>query len=100
MESPLNELIFLPVLKLPISIGPTTLDADTHIAQIDFMLLQKDPKKTFKPVSYWPRSLTVAERKFNAKQNEFFAIVRSVFLLRPYINRTRSTIRAYSNLLM
>lgn len=79
--------------------GHITLNNDSCNDQIVCVLLQQTPDKTEKPVGYWSRPLADAERNFDTTQRECLALVRSVQLLRPYLEGTRFTIRTDHNLL-
>lgn len=88
-----RRLISAPILSLPRREGEYTLDTDASAEQIGAVLLQSQPDGTPRPVGYWSRSLTPAERNYSTTERECLAVVWSVLLLRPYLEGTRFTVR-------
>lgn len=78
-------LIFPLILALPNSTGHITLEMYARNIQVGCVLLQKQPDKETMPTGYWSRFLTEAERKYNTAQRKYFAKVRFVLLVRPYL---------------
>lgn len=71
----LKEALMSPlVLKLPNSTSHITWDADAFIVQFECILLKQQEDGTIKPIGYWSRSLTNAEREHESKQRELPAI--------------------------
>lgn len=58
-------LVKQPVLTLPNVNGHLTLDTKACDAQIECVLLQKQPDNTLKHIGYWSRSLNDVERKYD-----------------------------------
>lgn len=81
MRSLHMKLISPPVLLLPYAGGRMTLDIDDCHVQVGCVPLQEQPGKTERPIRYWSRSLTGAERVYSTTQRNCFAIVRAVLQL-------------------
>ena len=88
-----DKLITPPVLALPRPNGRITIDTDACAYQVGCVLLQEQEDQTVKPIGYWSRSLTDAERRYDTTQRECLAVVWAILLLRPYLEGTRFTIR-------
>ena len=86
-------LVTAPILALPREGYPYTLDTDASAYQIGCCLLQEQPDGHLLPVGYWSRSLTPAERNYSSTEKECLAVVWATLHLRPYLERTRFTIR-------
>ena len=82
-----------PVLALPRTNQPYTLDTDASAYQLGCALLQEQDDKTTLPVGYWSYSLNDTERNYSTTERECYSVVWSVTTLRPYIEGTRFTIR-------
>lgn len=82
-----------PVLALPRRTGRYVLDTDASKDQLGAVLLQEQADKVLKPVGYWSRGLIPAEKNYSTTERECLAVVWSVFLLRPYLEGTRFTVR-------
>lgn len=88
-----RRLTSAPILALPHREGAYTLDTDASASQVGAVLLQQQPDGTTRPVGYWSRSLSPAERNYSTTERECLAVVWSVLLLRPYLEGTRFTVR-------
>jgi len=87
-------LITPPILALPRSGLPMTVETDACDKQVGCVLLQDQPDgQPMKPLGYWSRSLNKAERNYNTTQRECLAVVWAVLMLRPYLYGTRFTLR-------
>ena len=86
-------LLTAPILALPREGYPYTLDTDASAHQVGCCLLQEQPEGHLLPVGYWSRSLTPAEENYSSTEKECLAIVWATLHLRPYLERTRFTIR-------
>ena len=79
-------LISPQVLALPRAGFKYTLDTDACDVQIGCILLQDQPdSKTPKPVGFWSRTLTPAEKGYDTTNKECLAVVWAVLTLRPYL---------------
>jgi hypothetical protein len=56
------KLLNPPILALPRAHGQYILDTDASNEQIGCCLFQEQADKDLKPIGYWSRSLTIAER--------------------------------------
>ena len=88
-----SKLVNPPILALPRSEGKFTLDTDACDTQVGCVLLQDQPDGHARPIGYWSRKLTKAEQAYTTTERECLAIVWAVTLLRPYLDRTRFTVR-------
>ena len=86
-------LVTAPILALPREGHPYTLDTDASAYQVGCCLLQEQPDGNLLPVGYWSRSLTPAEKNYSSTEKECLAIVWATLHLRPYLERSRFTIR-------
>ena len=77
-----------PVLCLPRSDLPFSIDTDACQHQIGCALLQTYPDGARYPVGFWSRSLNPAERNYSVSEKECLAVVWAMQLLRPYLERT------------
>jgi len=82
-----------PILALPRRQGTYTLDTDASVGQVGAVLLQEEPDQSTRPVGYWSRSLSAAEREYSTTERECLAVVWASLLLRPYVEGTRFTVR-------
>ncbi|CAN8073881.1 unnamed protein product [Agarophyton chilense] len=83
-----------PILALPKPNRPFDLDTDASDVQVDFSLQQEqESPKNYRPIGYWSRTLTSAERNYSTTEKECLATVWSVLTLRPYLEGTRFAIR-------
>lgn len=69
-----------------------TLDTDACDVEVGFVLLLDQPDKTYYPIVFC-RILTKAKRVKDTMQPESLAIFRVLFLNRPFLLDTKSTIR-------
>lgn len=60
-----GKLNSLPVLALPRSQGPYTVESDAYDRQIGYVLLQKELDGHNKPIRDWSGSLTDTERAYD-----------------------------------
>ena len=88
-----------PVLALPKVGQPYILDTDASAYQIGCVLLQEQQEGDMRPVGYWSRTLNSAERGYSPTERECLAVVWGVTKLRPYIERTKFTVRTDHNAL-
>lgn len=86
-------LTHTPILALPRRTGQYTVDTDASAAQVGCVLLQEQPGGGHKPVGYWSRPLSSAERNYSTTERECLAVVWALFLLRPYLLGTRFIVR-------
>ncbi len=56
-------------------------------------LLQEQEDGNLLPVGHWSRTLSQAERNYSATERECLGVVWSILHLRPYLERTRFTVR-------
>ena len=83
-----------PVLALPRLGHQYTVETDACATQVGCVLLQDQPGEKYpKPIGYWSRTLTAAEKNYDTTQRECLAVVWAVLTLRPYLEGTRFTIR-------
>lgn len=88
-----SKLVEPPVLALPRGKGRYTVDTDACNEQVGCVLLQEQPDGVKRPIGYWPRTLTTAERAYGTTHRECLAVIWAVLILRPYLEGTRFTIR-------
>jgi len=88
-----DSMISPPVLALPRAGYPYTLDTDACDHQVGCVLMQEQEDGTLRPVGYWSRSLTKAEKNYSTTEKECLAIVWAVLALRPYLEGVRFTLR-------
>ncbi|CAN8061912.1 unnamed protein product [Agarophyton chilense] len=87
------KLLNPPTLVLPKPNRPFVLGTDASDAQVGCALLQEqESPKDYRPIGYWTRTLTSAQRNYSTTEKECLAIVWSVLTLRPYLEGTRFTI--------
>lgn len=86
-----------PVLAFVNSTCQTTLNADGCTVQVGCLLLQHQEDGRSKPIGYWSRSQTDAERQYDTTQPECLPIVLDVLVFRPYLERATFTIRTNHN---
>ena len=80
-----RRLVSPPVLALPRYGRKYTLDTDACGHQVGCALLQEQPEGGTRPVGYWSRALTDAERNYTTTEKECLAVVWSILTLRPYL---------------
>ena len=89
-----TRLINPPVLALPKVGRSYIVDTDACAYQVGCVLLQEqDGDERPKPIGYWSRSLSKAERNYTTTEQECLSIVWAVVILRPYLEGTEFTIR-------
>jgi len=81
------------ILALPRSTGAYMLDTDASEYQVGCVLTQEQPEKTYRPVGYWSRPITWAEKNYSTTEKEILAVVWALFMLRPYVQGTRFIVR-------
>ena len=69
------------------------LDIDARDYQLGCALLQEQDDGKLRPVGYWSRTLTQAEKNYSASERECLGVLWSVLHLRPYLEGTRFTVR-------
>ncbi len=74
-----------PVLALPVSGLPYSVDCDASAYQIGCALFQTHPNGERKPIGYWSRSLIPAEKNYSASERECLAVLWALKTLRPYL---------------
>jgi hypothetical protein len=87
------KLLDPPVLALPRREGRYILDTDASQEQIGCCLYQEQPEGEQKPIGYWSRGLTSAERNYSTTEKECLAIVWAILQLRPYLEGQRFLVR-------
>ena len=80
-----RRLVSPPILTLPRYGRKYTLDTDACGHQVGCALLQEQPEGGTRPVRYWSRALTDAERNFTTTEKECLAVAWSILTLRPYL---------------
>jgi RNase H-like domain found in reverse transcriptase len=78
-----DALLNPPVLALPRIEGAFTLDTDASDHQLGCCLLKSQPDGSQRPVGYWSRGLTSAEKNYPTTEKECLAIVWAILHLRP-----------------
>jgi RNase H-like domain found in reverse transcriptase/Reverse transcriptase (RNA-dependent DNA polymerase) len=78
-------LLHPPVLALPRIEGAFNLDTDASDHQLGCCILQEQPDGTQKPIGYWSRGLTSAEKYYSTTEKECLEIVWATLHLRPYL---------------
>ncbi len=81
------------ILRLPQFGKPYTIDVDASKDQLSCALLQEKEDGKLRPVGYWSRTLNSAERNYSTTERECLGVVWSIVHLRPYLERTRSTVQ-------
>ena len=70
------------------------IETDASANQLGAVLLQVDEEGVEKPVGYYSRQCNSAECNYSPTEREALVILWAVKMLRPYIERTRFTIRS------
>jgi RNase H-like domain found in reverse transcriptase len=86
-------LLHPPILALPRIEGAFNLDTDASDHQLGCCLLREQPDGTQKPIGYWSRGLTSAEKNYSTTEKECLAIVWAILHLRPYLEGQNFIIR-------
>jgi transposase InsO family protein len=106
-----EKLLHPPILALPRAAGQFVLDTDASQEQIGCCLFQQNPvdvedgkdirptgkELVRRPIGYWSRSLTSAERNYSTTEKECLAIVWAILQLRPYLEGKRFIVRTDHN---
>ena len=74
-----------PVLALPRSNLPFTVDTDACDYQVCCALMRTGEDVSRHLIRYWSRSLNDAERNYSVGEKECLAIVWAVQILQPYL---------------
>jgi RNase H-like domain found in reverse transcriptase len=82
-----------PILALPRIEEAFTLDTDASDHQLGCCLLQEQPDGTQKPIGYWSRGLTSAEKIYSTTEKECLEIVWAILHWRPYLEGQKFIIR-------
>ena len=88
-----DALLNPPILALPRLEGTFTLDTDASDHQLGCCLLQTQPDGSQRPIGYWSRALTNAEKNYSTTEKECLAIVWAILHLRPYLEQQKFIIR-------
>ena len=80
-----NSLISTPILKLPNSDKPFSVDTDACNHQIGAALFQKDEDGVRHPVHFSTRTFLPPERNYNARERERLTVIWAVQFLLPYL---------------
>lgn len=80
-----ESLLSAPVLQLPNTNKPFSVDTDACDHQIGAALFQEDDHGVRHPVGFWSRSLLPAERNYRASERECLAVIWAVQILRSYL---------------
>lgn len=86
-------LTHTPILDLPRRPCQCIVDTDACAAHVGCVLLQEQEDGSYRLVGYWSRVLTPAEQNDSTTERECLAVVLALFLLRPYLQRTRVVVR-------
>ncbi len=90
----LNKALLEPIfLRLPVCGRPYTVDADASKNQLGCTLLQEQTDGELMSIDSWTRTLLAAELNYSTTEREFLAVVWALLHLRPFLERTRFTIR-------
>ena len=82
-----------PVLAFPTLDRLYTVETDANADQLGCILLQEQEDKSLRPVGYFSKTLTPAERNYDTTERECLAIIWAVVLLRPYLDGTDLILR-------
>jgi RNase H-like domain found in reverse transcriptase len=88
-----KRLLNPPIVALPRSKGQYVLDTDASQEQIGCCLFQEQPEGSRKPIGYWCRSVTTAERNYSTTEKECLATVWAIVQLRPNLEGEHFIIR-------
>ena len=77
-----------PVLALPRSDLPFSVDTDASERQLGAVLFQTYPDGNRKPLGYWSRSMNNHEVNYGTPEKECLAVVWALQTLRPYLQGT------------
>ncbi len=88
-----QRLLAPPILRLPVYGRPYTVDVHASKSQLGCALLQEQEDGTLMPIGYWSRTLIAAELNYSTPERECLGVVWAVLHLRPYLERTRFTVR-------
>ena len=83
-----------PVLALPVPGRKYILETDASDGQLGVVLYQVQPDGSERPVGFWSRQVSKAESNYSITEKEALAVVWGIRLLRPYLERTRFTVRS------
>ena len=86
-----RRLLSPPVLALPRYERKYTLDTDACRHQVGCALLQEQREGGTRPIGYWSRALTEAERNYTTTEKKCLAVVWSILTLRRTYTEARST---------
>ena len=70
-----KKLTRAPIFAYPAFERPFTVETDASISEIGAVLSQEQGYRQFHPVAYASRSLSTAERNYNATELETLAVV-------------------------
>ncbi len=73
-----------PVLALPKSGKPHSLDTDARAHQVGCALFQEQEDGSRGPIGFWSRTLAHAERNYSASERECLALVYGITTCRSY----------------
>ncbi|CAN8076107.1 unnamed protein product [Agarophyton chilense] len=78
-----DKILNPPILALPKPNRPFVLDTDDCDVQLGCALLQEqDSPKDYRPIGYWSRTLTSADRNYSTTEKECLSSVWSILTLR------------------
>lgn len=93
LDALINYLISPSVFALPNSGGRMTLQTDVCYVRVVFVLIQKQPAVTVRPIGYPSQSLNDAAIRYYKTRREYLVIFRLVLLLHDYLKATCITIQ-------
>jgi RNase H-like domain found in reverse transcriptase len=82
-----------PILALPRIEVAFTIDTDDSDHQLGCCLLQDQPDGTPRPIGYWSRGLTSAEKNYSTTEKECLEIVWTILHLLQYLEGQKFVIR-------
>lgn len=88
-----DKLISSQGLPLPCHSGKRTSDTDARNVQVGCVLLQVRKDGTDRPIEYWSHYLNDAQHAYDTTHRDYYAVLWTVLMLRPYLEGTKFTIR-------
>ncbi len=88
-----QRLLAPPILRLPVYDRPYIIDVDASKSQFGSPCCRRQEDETLMLIGYWSRTLIPAEMNYSTTERECLGAVWAVLHLRPYLERTRFTVR-------
>ena len=96
-EAAFRELKAAPILMMPDMNAPFVVETDASDFAIGAILSQTDESGELRPVAYYSKAMSAAERNYQVHDKELLAAIRALEEWRPYLEGNAHKVKIFSD---